>query len=126
MTFNSEYKPFFEPPGWIIGPIWAVLYTTLAISIFLAITNRDKIDNKTLVFGFFFIQMALNLMWPDVFNSARYLLSLVMIILMTLFSILYAVFIYESVPVASKLVWPYIAWIAFASMINVAYYLEFR
>ena len=126
MTFNSEDKPFFQPPGWIIGPIWAVLYTTLAISIFLAITNRDKIDNKMLVFGFFFIQMALNLMWPDVFNSARYLLSLVMIILMTLFSILYAVFIYESVPVASKLVWPYIAWIAFASMINVAYYLEFR
>ena len=126
MTFDSEYKPFFQPPGWIIGPIWAVLYTTLAISIFLAITNRDKIDNKMLVFGFFFIQMALNLMWPDVFNSARYLLSLVMIILMTLFSILYAVFIYESVPIASKLVWPYIAWIAFASMINVAYYLEFR
>ena len=126
MTFNSEYKPFFQPPGWIIGPIWAVLYTTLAISIFLAITNRDKIDNRMLVFGFFFIQIALNLMWPDVFNSARYLLSLVMIILMTLFSILYAVFIYESVPVASKLVWPYIAWIAFASMINVAYYLEFR
>ena len=126
MTFNSEYKPFFQPPGWVIGPIWAVLYTTLAISIFLAITNRDKIDNKMLVFGFFFIQMALNLMWPDVFNSARYLLSLVMIILMTLFSILYAVFIYDSVPVASKLVWPYIAWIAFASIINVAYYLEFR
>ena len=126
MTFNSEYKPFFQPPGWVIGPIWAVLYTTLAISIFLAITNRDKIDNKMLVFGFFFIQMALNLMWPDVFNSARYLLSLVMIILMTLFSILYAVFIYDSVPLASKLVWPYIAWIAFASMINVAYYLEFR
>ena len=126
MTFNSEYKPFFQPPGWVIGPIWAVLYTTLAISIFLAITNRDKIDNKMLVFGFFFIQMALNLMWPDVFNSARYLLSLVMIILMTLFSILYAVFIYDSVPVASKLVWPYIAWIAFACMINVAYYLEFR
>ena len=126
MTFNSEYRPFFQPPSWIIGPIWAVLYTTLAISIFLALTNRDKIDNKMLVFGFFFIQMALNLMWPDVFNSARYLLSLVMIILMTLFSILYAVFIYESVPLASKLVWPYIAWIAFASIINVAYYLEFR
>ena len=126
MTFNSEYEPFFQPPSWIIGPIWAVLYTTLAISIFLALTNRDKIDNKMLVFGFFLIQIALNLMWPDVFNSARYLLSLIMIVLMTLFSILYAVFIYESVPVASKLVWPYIAWIAFASIINVAYYLEFR
>ena len=126
MTFNSEYKPFFQPPGWIIGPILAVLYTTLAVSIFLALTNRDKIDNKMLVFGFFLIQIALNLMWPDVFNSARYLLSLIMIVLMTLFSILYAVFIYESVPVASKLVWPYIAWIAFASIINVAYYLEFR
>ena len=27
MTFDSDYEPFFEPPGWIIGPIWLVLYT---------------------------------------------------------------------------------------------------
>ena len=32
MTFDSDYEPWFEPPGWIIGPIWLVLYTMLAIS----------------------------------------------------------------------------------------------
>ena len=28
MTFNSEYEPFFQPPGWIIGPVW-LFYTLL-------------------------------------------------------------------------------------------------
>jgi tryptophan-rich sensory protein len=34
--------------------------------------------------------------------------------------------IYDAAPFESKLMWPYIAWMAFAAMINTAYYLEFR
>ncbi|MBT5726635.1 MAG: hypothetical protein HOI75_02290 [Euryarchaeota archaeon] len=32
MTFDSAYEPFFQPPGWIVGPVWAVLYSCLAVS----------------------------------------------------------------------------------------------
>ncbi|MGB2049114.1 MAG: tryptophan-rich sensory protein, partial [Candidatus Poseidoniaceae archaeon] len=39
MTFDSEYEPFFQPPGWIVGPVWAVLYTTIAIS-FSSVLSR--------------------------------------------------------------------------------------
>ena len=126
MTFDSKYEPFFQPPGWIIGPIWMVLYTTIAISFYLVIANRNEVSNFTLVCTFFVIQLALNLLWPGVFNSSEYLLSLIMIIFMVVFSALYAYMTYDSLPNASMLVWPYIAWISFATLINIAYYLEFR
>lgn len=126
MTFDSEYEPFFQPPGWIIGPIWAVLYSTLAISIYYTILNRDKFEKFNVIVFFFFTQLTLNLLWPSVFNSADYLLSLVMISFMVVFSVLYAYLTFKPLPYASKLVWPYIVWITFAAIINTAYYLHFR
>ena len=124
MTFDSEYEPFFQPPGWIIGPIWLVLYTCIAISFSNTLSKRDELNNYWLIVSLFAIQLALNLAWPSVFNSEQYLLSLIMIVFMIIFTIIYAYLIYETIPFASMIVWPYIAWISFAAIINVAYYLE--
>tara|TARA_B100000767_G_C19674931_1_gene496932 strand:- start:63 stop:443 length:381 start_codon:yes stop_codon:yes gene_type:complete len=124
LTFDSEYEPFFQPPGWIIGPIWLVLYTCIAISFSNTLSKRGELDNYWLIVSLFAIQLALNLAWPSVFNSEKYLLSLIMIVFMTIFSIIYAYLIYETIPFASMIVWPYIAWISFAAIINAAYYLE--
>ncbi len=124
MTFDSEYEPFFQPPGWIVGPIWLVLYTCIAISFSNTLSKRDELDNYWLIVSLFAIQLGLNLAWPSVFNSEQYLLSLIMIVFMTIFTIIYAYLIYETIPFASMIVWPYIAWISFAAIINAAYYLE--
>ena len=124
MTFDSEYEPFFQPPGWIIGPIWLVLSTCIAISFSNTLSKRDELDNYWLIVSLFAIQLALNLAWPSVFNSEKYLLSLIMIVFMIIFTIIYAYLIYETIPFASMIVWPYIAWISFAAIINAAYYLE--
>ena len=75
MTFDSDYEPWFQPPGAIIGPIWLVLYTMLAISFTMMLAKREEISNSNLVIGLFVIQMIANLMWPNVFNSAEYLAS---------------------------------------------------
>jgi tryptophan-rich sensory protein len=125
VTFDSEYEPFFQPPGWIVGPIWAVLYTMLAMSIYATLMNRDKLEKFYPIVFVFFAQLALNLLWPSVFNSADYLLSLVMITFMIVFSIIYAYLTFKPLPNASKLVWPYIAWISFATAINIAYFVKF-
>lgn len=126
LAFDSEYEPFFQPPGWIVAPIWAVLYSTLAISMYYTLMNRDKLEKFNAIVFFFFTQLTLNLLWPSVFNSANYLLSLVMISFMIVFSVLYAYLTFKPLPNASKLVWPYIVWITFAAIINIAYYLHFR
>ena len=124
VTFDSAYEPFFQPPGWIVGPVWAVLYTCLAFSITTTLNAREEVPQSNLIVALFFIQLAVNLAWPSMFNSERYLLSLMMIIVMVVFTVIYAYAIYEPVPTASMLVWPYIAWVSFAGAINLAYYLE--
>ena len=126
ITFDSEYEPFFQPPGWVVGPVWAVLYTCMAISLVNVLAKRSELSNFALICAFFVIQLVLNLAWPGVFNSERYLTSLVMLFFMILFTALYAYMIYDAAPFESKLMWPYIAWMTFAAMINTAYYLEFR
>ena len=126
MTFESEYEPFFQPPGWIVAPIWVVLYTTLAFSFKIILQKRDEFSNFTIVVAIFFIQLAINLAWPSVFNSEKYLISLIMIICMVCLSLVYVFIVHPVSKEASKLVWPYIAWVSFAGLINTAYYLEFR
>ena len=124
LTFDSEYEPFFQPPGWVVAPIWAVLYTCMAFSFSSVMNQRDELEYFKVIVVLFFVQLALNLAWPGVFNSEHYLLSLVMLVFMTMFTAIYAYLIYSSIPFASVLVWPYIAWMSFAAAINTAYYLH--
>ena len=124
MTFDSEYGPFFEPPGWIIGPIWSVLYVMLAISLYTTIVNRSEINYRNIAIALFVIQMIANLMWPSVFDDAKYLQSLFLIVVMVVLTIVYAYLTYGGNKQGSMLVWPYIAWVTFAGIINAAYYLH--
>ena len=124
MTFNSEYEPFFQPPGWIIGPIWSVLYVMLAISLYTTIVNRSEINYRNIAIALFVIQMIANLMWPSVFDDAKYLQSLLLIVVMVVLTIVYAYLTYGGNKQGSMLVWPYIAWVIFAGIINAAYYLH--
>lgn len=124
MTFDSEYEPFFEPPGWIIGPVWAALYTMLAISFTSILSRQEDLQQFNLIVACFLMQLALNLAWPSVFNSEQYLISLLMIIGMVVFSLWYVFLIHETSPFASRLMWPYIAWVSFAGFINTAYWLN--
>ena len=122
MTFDSDYEPWFQPPGGIVGPIWLVLYTMLAISFTMMLAKREEISNSNLVIGIFVIQMIANLMWPNVFNSEEYLAAFLLIVVMVVFTAIYAYIIYMPAKEASMLVWPYIVWVIFAGMINLAYY----
>ena len=124
LTFASEYEPFFQPPGWVVAPIWVVLYTCMAFSFSSVMNQRDELEYFKVIVVLFFVQLALNLAWPGVFNSEHYLLSLVMLVFMIMFTAIYAYLIYSSIPFASVLVWPYIAWMIFAAAINTAYFLH--
>ena len=126
MTFDSDYEPWFQPPGWVIGPIWLVLYTMLAISFIMVLSKKEEISKSNFIIILFIIQIITNLMWPGVFNSAQYFTSFLMIILMVVFTAIYAYVIFEPAKNASILVWPYIIWVSFAGIINFAYYLNAR
>ena len=123
MTFDSEYQPWFQPPSFIIGPIWLVLYSMLALSFILLLSKRQEITKHNVIILLFIVQLVVNLLWPSVFNSAEYVMSLLMIVIMVIFTVIYAYMTYEEAKEVSMLVWPYIAWVSFAGMINLSYLL---
>ena len=123
MTFDSEYQPWFQPPSFIIGPIWLVLYSMLALSFILLFSKRQAIPKHNVIILLFIVQLVVNLLWPSVFNSAEYVMSLLMIVIMVIFTVIYAYMTYEEAKEVSMLVWPYIAWVSFAGVINLSYIL---
>lgn len=65
MTFDSDCEPFFQPPGWVIGPVWAVLHTTLAISFTLILSKQEDLQQFSLIVACFLILLVLNLVCPS-------------------------------------------------------------
>ena len=126
MSFDSNFEPWFQPPGWVVGPIWLILYSMIAISFMIMLSKKEEISNSNMIITLFVIQLLVNIMWPYVFNSAEYLTSFLMIVIMVVFTVIYAYLIYGPAKEASMLVWPYILWVSFAGMINFAYYLNAR
>ena len=126
MSFDSDFEPWFQPPGWIVGPIWLILYSMIAISFMMVLSKKDEISKSNIIITLFLIQLLVNIMWPNVFNSAEYLISFLMIVIMVVFTVIYAYVTYSPAKEASMLVWPYILWVSFAGMINFAYFLNAR
>tara|TARA_B100001094_G_scaffold96913_1_gene92941 strand:- start:63 stop:443 length:381 start_codon:yes stop_codon:yes gene_type:complete len=126
MSFDSDFEPWFQPPGWIVGPIWLILYSMIAISFMMVLSKKDEISNSNIIITLFLIQLLVNIMWPNVFNSAEYLISFLMIVIMVVFTVIYAYVTYSPAKEASMLVWPYILWVSFAGMINFAYLINAR
>jgi|TARA_B100001093_G_scaffold218948_1_gene209922 tryptophan-rich sensory protein len=126
MSFDSDFEPWFQPPGWIVGPIWLILYSMIVISFMMVLSRKEKISNSNIIITLFLIQLLVNLMWPNVFNSGEYLTSFLMIVIMVVFTLIYAYVTFGPAKEASMLVWPYILWVSFAGMINFAYFLNAR
>ena len=126
MSFDSDFEPWVQPPGWIVGPIWLILYSMIAISFMMVLSKKDEISNSNIIITLFLIQLLVNIMWPNVFNSAEYLISFLMIVIMVVFTVIYAYLTYGPAKEASMLVWPYILWVSFAGMINFAYLINAR
>jgi translocator protein len=109
----------WNPPGWVFGPAWTVLYVLMAVAAWLV--AREGLDDPAvrtalLVYG---VQLALNLGWSlAFFGLRRPWLGLVVILLLLVAIAVTAVAFHGIVPAAGWLLAPYLAWVAFATTLN--------
>lgn len=115
-------KPFFNPPNWVFGPVWTVLYTAMGIAGGL-VWNQDDAHPELVKKGllFFVIQLALNALWSFLFFVlCNPLLALIEIVLLWLMLFETYMQFKKINKWASRLFIPYIAWVGFALLLNTA------
>ncbi len=117
--YASLAKPSWTPPGWLFGPVWTVLYALMAIAGWRLWSLRSS---RALVA--FLQQLVLNLAWTPVFFGLRSPGAALCVIVVLLGAIAATIVLAWRVDrVASVLLWPYLAWVAFATALNAAIFL---
>lgn len=111
-------KPPFNPPNWIFGPVWTLLYALMAVSLFLV--WKKKQTNKTIYARkIFFIQLGLNLLWSLVFFGAHQIALALLIIAALWGFILYSIILFRKInKTAAYILIPYLLWVSFATVLN--------
>lgn len=108
-------KPSFNPPGWVFGPVWTVLYVLIAVAGW-RVWRQDPVGWPTrLWWG----QLALNFLWSPTFFAAHLIGPALAIVLLLLAVILsFIVVSWRQDREAALLFIPYAVWVAFASLLN--------
>lgn len=112
-------KPSFNPPSWVFGPVWTILY--IMIGIVLGKLWRNKSQNQGLLL-IFILQFILNLSWsPLFFYFERIDLALYDLCLLwaTLFTFVILARHQRTIFLLSL---PYLLWVSFALLLNFSIY----
>ncbi|MFH1536086.1 MAG: TspO/MBR family protein [Patescibacteria group bacterium] len=115
-------KPFFSPPNWIFAPVWTTLYILMGISLYLVWIKKDPSTSlRTEVPTVFWIQLALNALWSIIFFGMKNPLLAFLDILILWIAIFLAIKAFSKInKLAGQLLWPYLAWVSFATILNLS------
>lgn len=120
--YETITKPAWNPPNWLFGPVWTVLYLLMAVSLYLLWTNKNK--DKTDAINFFCVQLALNALWSWAFFGWHQIgFAFAEIIVLWLAILTTIIYSYKVSRVGSWLLVPYILWVSFAGYLNFTVYL---
>jgi benzodiazapine receptor len=126
-SINTWYaqlnKPSFNPPGYLFGPVWTILYLLMGVSLYLVWKAPDgkMRDYALIIFG---IQMVLNFVWSFIFfyfHQPGW--ALVDIIALWVFIVAMIFIFYRISKVAALIQILYLLWVSFATVLNAAIWL---
>jgi translocator protein len=120
--YSTLIKPSFNPPNYIFGPMWIILYFLMGISIYLIWQKID--ENKIEVIKYmriFWIHILFNSIWSIMFFGLQNLwLAFINIMIIWLFIIILIIKSYKINKLSSYLLIPYLIWVSFASILNLS------
>jgi len=116
--FAGLVKPPFNPPNWVFGPVWTLLYLAIAV----AGWRCWRHDRAGVAMKIWYAQMLVNFSWSPVFFVAHRIDLALGIILVLLGTI--AAFIavsWRRDRLSALLFVPYAAWVSFAALLNASF-----
>ena len=117
--YASLNKPFFNPPSWLFGPVWTLLFLAMGIALYQIWTKKKSLLHKSL--HWFWAQLLLNLVWSFLFFGLKNPLFSFTEIIFLWFAIYKTIQTFYKINRPSGLILvPYLAWVSFASLLNIA------
>jgi benzodiazapine receptor len=108
-------KPEWNPPAWLFGPAWTLLYTLMAVAAWL-VWKRVGLSKPL---ALYFVQLALNAAWTPIFFGAHQLGWALVEIVALWIAILLTLLSFRRVSTAAGWLFvPYLAWVTFAMALN--------
>lgn len=112
-------KPSWNPPAWIFGPVWTFLYAAMAVAGWL-VWRADHPDRRAAL-ALWALQLVLNALWSWIFFGLyRPGLAAIEIAMLWGAILATAVLFWRIRPLGGALLVPYLAWVSFAAVLNVA------
>ncbi|MFI9122307.1 TspO/MBR family protein [Streptomyces bikiniensis] len=122
-TYNALDRPSWAPPGWLFGPVWTVLYGTVAVAAWLVLRNPHGSTRTAMTW--WSVQLLLNLAWTPLFFAAgQYGLAFLDICLLLSALLTTTVLFARHRRAAALLLVPYALWVTFAAALNLTIWLS--
>jgi len=119
--YRGLAKPSFNPPNWLFGPAWTLLYLLMAVAAFLVWKQGFGAPGVKLALAVFLVQLVLNALWSILFFGMRSPLAGLVDIAVLWLTILATIVLFFRVSTAAGiLLLPYITWVSFAAVLNAA------
>ena len=109
-------KPIFNPPDWVFGPVWTILYLLMTISIWMYWHSKNKEMNTVYIY---FIHLVFNATWSIVFFAFHKMILALLVLVVLIALIINLIIRYRRVTMMSSyLMIPYLLWCCFALILN--------
>lgn len=112
-------KPSFNPPNWLFGPVWTLLFVLMGIALYLVWVKGWEKKIVKIAVSFFSAQMFLNMLWSFLFFYQHQPLYAFIEIIFLWAAILGTIITFYKVDKRTLyLLLPYILWVSFAAFLN--------
>ena len=142
--YSTLVKPSWNPPAWVFGPVWTVLFALIGVALFLVWQQNWRVARPLIgwagkawngwserlwrgdlqqfnIIALFGLQYMLNIAWSVVFFGLHAPGAAFFVLCALWCAIVYLIINFYRVSTwAAWLLVPYLAWVTFAGILNLA------
>jgi translocator protein len=114
--YEGLSKPRWNPPNWLFGPVWTILFLAMAVAAWLV---WRKAGVTAAPMQLFLTQLVLNVAWSALFFRLRSPgLAFTEIVVLWFAILVTTIEFWRAVPAAGWLLLPYLIWVGYATALN--------
>ena len=115
--YSQIILPTFNPPSWVFGPVWTLLYIFMSVAAWIA---WKKISDKKIL-RIYFVHLFFNSIWSVIFFGFHQIFIALIDLGIILIFIFWLMKIYYKInKISFLLMTPYLLWSLYALILNTA------